>query len=147
MKKEDVPQQPDLSDGCKVINYATDESGRYTLTQSAGWEVKDVALQQAWDAIDEQLKEIITVIKAGGKSPLAYHMIKNQMDPALLAQYSGIARWQVKRHLKPRVFNRLDTAALSPYLELFDLTIDQLRSVPEIPDNLRANLNKVEVEQ
>lgn len=144
MKKEDVPQQPDLSAGCKVINYATDDSGNYTLTQSVGWEVKDVALRQAWEAIDEQLRVVIAAINAGEKSPLAYHMVKNQMDPALLAQYSGISRWQVKRHLKPRVFNKLGAAALAPYLELFDLTLAQLRTVPEQPDILLAELERQE---
>ena len=142
MRKEDVPQQPDLSAGCHVINYATDDRGHYTLTQSIGWEVKDVALRQAWEAIDEQLRTVIAEISAGEKSPLAYYMVKNQMDPALLAQYSGISRWQVKRHLKPRVFRSLSAAALTPYLDLFDLTLDQLRAVPQQLDTLLADLVK-----
>ena len=139
MKKEDVPQYSDLSAGCKAINYATDANGQYTLAQSAGWEVKDIALRQAWDAIDEQLREVLREINAGRKSPLAYHMIKNQMDPALLAKYSGISRWQVKRHLKPRIFNKLSESILAPYLELFNLTIDQLRAVPEQPEIMPAD--------
>jgi hypothetical protein len=66
-------------------------------------------------------------------------MIKNQMDPALLAKYSGISRWQVKRHLKPRIFNKLSESILAPYLELFNLTIDQLRAVPEQPEIMLAD--------
>lgn len=144
MRKEDVPQQHGLNNGCKEVSYAVDESGQYILTQSTGWDVKTIALQQAWEEINEQLLAVLDSIKAGEKSPLAYHMVKNQMDPALLAQYSGVSRWQVKRHLKPRVFNKLSAAALSPYLNLFDLTIEQLKRVPDHPEVLLADLKTAE---
>ena len=144
MRREDVPQQRGMNNGCREVNYAVDGRGQYTLTQSSGWEVKTIALQQAWAAIDEQLRDILGEINAGKMSPLAYHMTKNQMDPALLAQYSGVSRWQVRRHLKPRVFNKLSDAALSPYLDLFGLTIEQLRTVPEQPEILLAELKTTE---
>ena len=134
MKKEDVPQQFGLNAGQKEVNYAVDSAGHYTLEQSVGWEVKTIALRQAWGAIVEQLQRELTAIKAGRKSPLAYHMVKNQMDPALLSQYSGISRWRVKRHMKPAVFTRMKAAALAPYAELFNISIEQLRSVPEQSD-------------
>ncbi|MEA3545607.1 MAG: hypothetical protein U9R69_10375 [Thermodesulfobacteriota bacterium] len=134
MKKEEVPQQFGLNAGQKEVNYAVDSTGHYTLEQSAGWEAKTIALRQAWEAIVDQLQRELAAIKAGRKSPLAYHMVKNQMDPVLLSQYSGISRWRVKRHLKPAVFARLKAAALAPYTELFNISIEQLRSVPEQPD-------------
>jgi len=145
MKQEDVPQQFGLNAGQKEVNYAVDSAGHYTLEQSAGWEVKTIALRQAWEAIVEQLQREITAFKAGRKSPLAYHMIKNQMDPALLSQYSGIARWRVKRHLKPAVFARLKETALVPYAELFGISVDQLCHVPEQPD-LELAIEDVEAE-
>ena len=144
MKKEDVPQQFGLNAGCQEINYAVGNDGRYTLIQSAGWEVKTIALGQAWEAIADQLQQVIAEIQAGKKSSLAYYMVKNQMDPALLSQYSGVARWRVKRHLKPAIFNQLDAVALTPYVELFDITIDQLRIVPEISDLLLTDFDRTE---
>ncbi len=134
MKKEDVPQQFGLGAGQKEVNYAVDSNGNYTLAQSCGWEAKTIALQQAWEAIVDQLHQVLAEIKGGKKSPLAYHMVKNQMDATLLAQYSGISRWRVKRHLQPKVFARLSDASLDPYAKLFDIEIGQLRSVPEQPD-------------
>ena len=144
MRREDVPQHRGLNNGCKEVNYAVDAAGRYTLEQSVGWEAKTVALEQAWQAIDEQLSEVIAAINTGEKSSLAYHMVKNQMDPALLAQYSGISRWQVKRHLKPRIFNKLSESALAPYLELFDVTVEQLRTIPVQPDILPADQGRLD---
>ena len=142
MKKEDVPQQFGLNAGCQEVNYAIGHDGRYTLTQSAGWEVKTIALRQAWEAIVDQLQQVISEIRAGKKSSLAYYMVKNQMNPVLLSQYSGIARWRVRRHLKPVVFNQLDAVALAPYVELFGISIDQLRTVPETPDLLLTDFDQ-----
>jgi len=145
MKKEDVPQQNGLNNGCKEVSYAVDCHGQYTLTQSSGWDVKTIALQQAWEEIQEQSLAVLEEIKAGKKSPLAYHMVKNQMDSVLLAQYTGLSRWQVRRHLKPSVFNKLSASALSPYLELFDLTVEQLRTVPDQPEILLSDVKTTEV--
>jgi hypothetical protein len=138
MKKEDVPQQFGLNAGCQEVNYAVDGDGRYTLAQSAGWEVKTIALQQAWDAIADQLDDVLTQIEAGQKSPLAYYMVKNQMDTTLLSQYSGVSRWRVKRHLKPTIFKKLSASELVPYAELFGVAVDQLRMVPELPEQMLA---------
>ncbi|WP_139167431.1 hypothetical protein [Desulfuromusa kysingii] len=136
MKKEDVPQEFGLTAGCQEVNYAVDAEGRYTLEQSSGWEVKTIALQQAWDAIADQLYQVLAEIEAGKKSPLAYHMVKNQMDAALLSQYSGVSRWRVKRHLKPAIFNKLAADKLAPYAELFSVNVEQLRMVPKHPEQM-----------
>lgn len=146
MKKEDVPQQGGLTAGCREVNYAVDDEGSYTLEPSVGWEAKNIALRQAWELIVEQLGAELTEIKAGRRSALGYHMVKNQMDPALLAQYSGVARWRVKRHLKPAVFAKLDVATLSSYAELFGISVEQLQQVPETPDLSLAELDQSEVD-
>jgi len=147
MKKEDVPQQGGLNAGCREVNYAVDSDGRYTLATSEGWEAKTIALRQAWEAIDEQLRAVIEEVKAGKKSPLAYHMTKAQMDPTLLAQYSGVARWRVKRHLKPQVFGKLDSATLAPYADLFAVQIEELKRVPDDPDLPQTELDQPKVEK
>lgn len=147
MKKEDVPQQGGLNAGCREVNYAVDNDGRYTLAQSDGWEAKNVALRQAWEAIIDQLHDVIAEIRAGKKSTLAYHMVKNQMDPALLSQYSGVARRRVKRHLKPAVFDKLAAAELVPYAELFGVSADKLRTVPDEPDLPLAELDQSETDK
>jgi len=134
MKKEEVPQHGGLTAGCREVNYAVDADGNYSLELSVGWEAKNATLRQAWEAIAEQLQLVLDEIKAGDKSPLAYHMIKNQMDVPLLAQYSGVARWRVKRHLQPKIFNRLSPQILAGYATLFRISIEQLQQVPGQPD-------------
>ena len=141
MKKEDVPQEGGLGAGCREVSYAVDRDGCYTLEPSAGWEAKNIALRQAWEEIISQLEAELSEIRAGRRSALGYHMVKNQMDPTLLSQYSGVARWRIKRHLKPSVFAKLDDAALAPYTELFSISVAELRSVPETPDLQMADLD------
>lgn len=134
MKKADVPQQVGLNAGCNEVNYALDEQGRYSLESSAGWEAKTIALRQAWEEIDAQLRAVIVAIKAGTQSALAYHMLKAQMDASLLAQYSGVARWRVKRHLKPALFAKLGEDQLSRYARVFAISVEVLCQVPDEPD-------------
>lgn len=132
MKKDEVPQDRGFSDGIQEISYAVDENGRYVLVQSRGWEPKTVANDQAWEVIEEDLMEEIRLIRAGERSPLAYHMTRNLMDVGLLASYAGLPRWRVRRHLKPKIFNRLTSELKARYAGIFGITPAQLQEVPQI---------------
>jgi hypothetical protein len=43
--------------------------------------------------------------------------------------HTGISFWRVKRHLKPKVFNRLNEKDLAKYAEVFKITTEQLKHV------------------
>ena len=135
MKKEDVPQDPGFSDGIPEISYAVDECGRYELVSSRGWEPKTVANEQAWEVIDEQTREQIRLIEAGRRSPLAYHMTRNLMDVGLLASYAGLSRWRVRRHLKPKAFNKLPAEIKARYAKIFGISMAGLHEVPKATDS------------
>jgi hypothetical protein len=113
------------------VCYAVDEDGQYVLTASAGWEAKNIANNQAWEVIKQEIAKALKGIHSGKLSPLAFHMAKNQMSTGLLAQYSGFSRWRVKRHLKPSVFKRLNSAVLKRYSDVFEITVKQLQQFPE----------------
>ena len=129
MNLNEVPQdardfKPD--DSLKKKVYAVDKDGTYTGVNSAGWEVEHAALKQAWDDIEETLQETETKVRAGELSPISLFMQKNLMDVALLARYMNKWQWQVKRHFKPAVFNKLDAHTLSEYARIFNITTDEL---------------------
>lgn len=132
MKINEVPQDCGII-GChgREVCYAVNDKGRYELVPSLGWEVKNIVNDQAWDVILQEVRSILDLVRKGRLSPLAFHMAKNQMDPGLLARYSGMARWRVKRHLKPAVFRGLSRSVLSRYATTLGLSIDALASVPE----------------
>jgi hypothetical protein len=143
MLKKEVPQDIGIAEGMKEIVYAVDENGNYELVPSAGWEPKNIANDQAWYLISTQITEVKKQIKAGLLSPLAYHMVKNQMDEGLLAQYVGMFKWQVKRHLKPVVFNKLKKPVLKKYASLFGVTLEQFTAMTTIDEDYRPGRDRL----
>ncbi|MDO6429987.1 hypothetical protein Q4E93_05295 [Flavitalea sp. BT771] len=130
MKKEDVPQ--DLSSLGKItteICYATDEAGKYTTQPSRGWDVKIGALDVTWENVEKRVKEAQERMAKGEVSPLLYLMEKNVMDIAILADYTGFWKWRVRGHLKPGVFSRLSDKVLQKYAEVFNSTVEELKSM------------------
>jgi len=131
MLKKKVPQDGGILDRWHEISYAIDDDGRYVLAPSVGWEPANIANKQAWELISRQVADVIKRIQAQELSPLAYYMVKNQMDTDLLAKYVRLSRWRVRRHLKPAVFRRLKVSILERYAKIFNVSAEQLFDVPE----------------
>ena len=129
MDKKDIPQDPSLLDNFTTeVCYVTDESGKYTTTNSRGWEVKATALDVAWEEIDKRLKEAFEDVKNKKASPILFYMEKKIMDIGIVASYTGFWKWQVKRHLKHEVFNKLSDKKLFKYSQLFEVTVNELKN-------------------
>ncbi|RFS24649.1 hypothetical protein DVR12_05450 [Chitinophaga silvatica] len=128
MKQDEVPQDGDnLHQGTfKQIMYAVDNTGNYVQVPSSGWEPENVALGQAWEEVNEKVKNALARVHAGEISPVAYYMEKTLMDLPLLASYVGKFQWQVKRHLKPEVFKNLSQKMLSRYAAAFKVSVAEL---------------------
>jgi hypothetical protein len=127
MKKKDVPQDEGLSEGLfEDICYALDENGNYTVVPTTGWQPKTDAMLQAWEVIHEKVEEIRERILSGELSPVAYYMEKNLMDVKLLADYTGLPKRKVRKHLKPDHFKKLDNEILLRYAETFGISLDEL---------------------
>jgi len=134
MLKENVPQDVGLAGPMREVVYAVGEDGVYETVASYGWESKTVALNQAWDLILKELAAIKTRVTAGELSPLAWHMTRHQMQPALLAKYVGINRWRVSRHLKAGPFRRLKPSVRARYAEALGISEADLMTIPDAPD-------------
>ncbi|MBL7764662.1 MAG: hypothetical protein JNJ58_01090 [Chitinophagaceae bacterium] len=132
MKIDQVPQdKKNFRDGEKApkkVMYVTTDEGQYTQTNSVGWEPENIVLEQAWEDIELQLKEEREKVKSGIVSPISYYMIKNRMDLPILASYAGKWQWQVKRHMKPAVFNKLPQKMLEKYADIFNIPVEQLKN-------------------
>jgi hypothetical protein len=130
MKKEDVPQ--DLSSLGKItkeVCYATDESGKYITQLSDGWDVKITALDTAWQDIEARIATAKQKVLNKEASPVLFFMEKGLMDIKILADYTGFWQWQVKRHLKPEVFNNLSDKKLQKYAEVFNVSVHDLQTM------------------
>ena len=130
MKKEDVPQDVSaLGKITKEVCYATDSEGKYVTELSKGWDVKITALDKAWEDIDQRIEAARQKVLKGEASPLLYFIEKGIMDISLLADYTGFWQWQIKRHLKPEVFNKLSDKKLQRYAEVFNVSVDDLKKM------------------
>lgn len=132
MKKHEVPQDNEnMNKGTKEIQYAIDENGKYIKVKSTGWEIKNDILRDAWNQVDKQTQTAAQLIISGKKSPLYFYMIKNQMDYKLLAEYAESFSFIIKRHCKPRIFNKLNQKQLKRYAEIFDISVIELKNIPK----------------
>jgi hypothetical protein len=131
MEMNEVPQDEALFEGMSEVCYAVDASGRYVLAESTGWEPANIANMQAWEVIHADIAAVLLKVRAGALSPLAYHMVRHQMDAKLLSGYAGLFAWQVRRHMKPGPFQKLKSAQLARYATILKTTAEDLCRIPE----------------
>ncbi len=130
MKKDAIPQ--DLSSLGKITKelcYATDDSGKYITELSKGWDVKIKALDVAWEDIKRRTESAREQVMKNNASPILFFMEYRLMDINILADYSGFWKWQIKRHLKPKVFNKLSIKKLMKYAVAFNIKVEDLKSM------------------
>lgn len=126
LKKEDVPQESGILGRWRRLNYAVGEGGGYETVQSVGSEAVNVANGLAWELVRAREDEARERVKRGEESPLAFHMARAMMDAALAAQYTGISRRKVKKHLTPHGFSALTEEELARYAEVLELSVEDL---------------------
>jgi hypothetical protein len=132
MKKEEVPQQPPMEFDISPLGfYVTNDQGGYDVVPCPGWEVGNDSLGDTFYTLAETAAGVRKRVEVGELSTLVYHMEVRQFPPKLLAQYLGMWTFQVKRHLKPRVFDQLPREVLERYASFFNITVEELRSLPD----------------
>jgi len=134
MKIDDIPQQGnELFSGETKGVYAVNDDGKLELAQTAGWEAESTVLQQALEEIDRLTIDALERVNRGSASTLEFHMHRQRMDLAMLAQAAGRFKWQVKRHFKPEVFSKLNNSDLELYADILNISVTELRQLPNSP--------------
>lgn len=131
MKKEEVPQDKSNLESAnfRELCYAVDDNGEYTTAHSTGWDPKKIALDNAIEEINARITDAKSRAIAGETSPIEYYMELHKMDVGILASYVGFWQWKVKRHFKPSVFKKLKDKTLSKYAEVFEISVEELKSI------------------
>jgi hypothetical protein len=130
MKKEEVPQDKSnlASANMRELCYAVDKEGNYTTALSTGWDPKTIALDNHMQDLKEREEDARNQVRDGLASPILYFMEAKRMDLSVLAGYVGMWGWRVKRHLKPAVFKRLSDRILKKYADVFEISVEELKS-------------------
>lgn len=129
MRVQDVPQDnvPTFKGFGRKALCAVDENGGYRLVPSTGWEVEETALRDALREFEELAADAERRVREGKTSPIEYFMYKNLMDLPALSMGIGIAKWRIRRHMRPHVFRRLPDKIVDRYASFFRTTSSGLR--------------------
>ena len=130
MKKENVPQ--DLGALGKLtteVCYVTDENGNYVTELSNGWKIISEALDVAWQDIEQKVNAAKKKVENNEASPILFFMELRVMDLSILSAYTGFWKWTIKRHMKPSVFKKLSADKLKRYADVFDISVEQLKTM------------------
>ena len=130
MKKEEIPQ--DLGALGKItgeVVYAVDESGKYSTALSNGWEVKSSALEVAWKDVEQRIEIARQKVIRKEASPILFFMELRVMDIGIVAAYTRFWKWQVKKHMKYTVFEKLSDSRLARYAALFEVSVEELKTM------------------
>ena len=142
MKKESVPQDNSRTySGHKKVIYATNKEGSYEQVESSGWEPEEFVTLMAINDLKRQTTEAYQRVSTGERSPLEFHMYNKRLDISGLAQASGFFQWQVKRHLKPKVFSNLPKEKLLNYCDILGITLEELKTIPDFHDSIKNENN------
>jgi hypothetical protein len=134
MNKEQVPQdEENLNEGkLAKLYYATDDKGHYVKVNSIGWEPETVAMQQAWDVVNNEVEDARERVIKGKASPLLYYLKKNIMTPGLVASYVGTFSLIVNLHCRPFFFKRLSRKTLEKYAYTFRISVTELTDIERL---------------
>jgi SAM-dependent methyltransferase len=140
MKKDQVPQDASPFDLFALGFYAVDEKGNFDIVSSVGWQATNEGWGDRLKIERDGYQQVRERVERGEMSPLYYHMTVRRFTPGLLASYVGLWGFQVKRHLKPKVWAKLSPGIYERYARLFQITVEELKTLP--PPNAPLPLEK-----
>src|SRR5258706_6002061 len=130
MHDRDVPQEGNTTlGGHRKAVYALAEDGRLRIVPWRGWEAEEFVTRQAVEDLERRAQAARERVLAGERSPLEYHMYRARMDVTLLSQTTGLWGWRVRRHFRPRVFERLPLRLRRRYAEALGVSLEALDKV------------------
>lgn len=114
----------------KKAMYATDDNGEYTIVASSGWNVEEEATRQALMELERLAADAYEQAAAGQVSPLYFHMYDRRMDLQTLAQSTGMFKWRIRHHFRPKVFGRLSEKMVTRYADTLGISVERLCTLP-----------------
>ncbi|MBI5544818.1 MAG: hypothetical protein HY901_13090 [Deltaproteobacteria bacterium] len=136
MKAHEVPADEGFLEGYQRGAYAVDEKGQYRIVATSGWHAETAATAAALEEQDRAIQAAFEQVRAGRRSPLAYHIARRLLTPSLLASYAGVSRLRVAGHLRPFGFRRTPLWLAQRYAECLQMSLNDLVRLPEKPESL-----------
>lgn len=135
MKDEKYPglkvseEHPEGSYDWELLHYNLDEHGEFNTYMTANHMERLIPLKEHWENIYDRVQIAKQKVLNGEASPLLYFMERTVMDPSILAGYARIPKWKVKRHLKPKAFQKLKPEVLDRYAAAFGIRASEFLNI------------------
>lgn len=128
----------------QLILYVEKKDGSYGPLQTGSY-ITSEYLDDFWAKKRALADEYLAKIRRGEASPIAYHMILEELAPAELAARVGISTRKVLRHLEPRHFGTMSIDLLKRYCEVFDVSLGSMfQLVASTKKDLKISEEKTE---
>ncbi|HNW70958.1 MAG TPA: hypothetical protein PKI01_11180 [Bacteroidales bacterium] len=116
----------------RITHYKMEEDGQYSHLLASDWGARDPIVNQSWDIVKERIRVAKEKVLKGEISPIAYYMEKCITDVSTLAKYTGMAKWKLKRHMKVKVFKKLNEETLKRYADFFEISVEELKDIDHL---------------
>lgn len=128
IKQINIPQEKnDAQGGKRKVMYAPNIKGNFERFKYAS-SVEEYATKLAIEEYKTLQQEALLRIKNNISSPIEYLMYKNRMDLPTLSSVVGIFQFRVKRHLKAKIFKKLNDKVLEKYSIAFGVSLEKLKN-------------------
>lgn len=116
----------------RITHYQMEKNGNFSHDLKSDWGGRDPVVDQSLEIVKERINIARQKVINGEVSPIAYYMEKCISDLKTLAQYTGMAKWKVKRHLKVRIFKKLNDDILKRYADFFGISLEELKDIDHL---------------
>jgi hypothetical protein len=128
MKVNEVPQDGMCVIETTMVRYAVNEEGKFEAVPSNGWEPGFHAMTNFQDEMRELTARARERVKNNQCSPLEYFMYNAVFDVDALAQYMGISKRIVRKHLTLKGFDKLNEDLLRRYAHVLHTDVETIRN-------------------
>lgn len=115
-----------------ITHYRMDDQGNFSKKLEANWGAKEIVNNQTWEIVKERIADAKLKVINGELSPIAYYMQKCITDLKTLSLYTGFSKWAIKRHMKPKIFNKLSELKLKKYCDFFEISLEEMKDIAKL---------------
>lgn len=128
MKEKDAQVKCDEH---QMVLFVEKEDGSYGAVQTGSYMVSNF-VDDFWDKRKKLEQDCLQRLQRGEMSPVAYFLTLREIAPADLAARVGIATAQVKKHMQPRLFQKMRIETAARYAEVFGIALAELFQTPSV---------------
>ena len=112
----------------KRIKYTVDEKGNLIETYEETSEYSVIVAGTVEGVYNDRAEKARERVRRNLASPIEYFMYRSQLEPDTLMALTGFSRRELKKHMRPDVFEALDEEVLQRYAGALLVDVDTMKN-------------------